>query len=60
VTKLDRFSRDTAEVLETIKRIAAIGAKSHCLALKGVELTSSAGKLHLTILAAVSQFERDI
>lgn len=60
VTKLDRLGRDTADVLETIKRIAAIGAKLHCLALKGVDLTGSAGKLHLTILAAVSQFERDI
>lgn len=49
-----------ADVLETIKRIAAIGAKLHCLALKGVDRTSSADKLHLTILAAVSQFERDI
>ncbi|CAB3744294.1 recombinase family protein [Paraburkholderia rhynchosiae] len=60
VTKLDRLGRDTADVLETIKRIAAIGAKLHCLALEGVDLASSAGKLHLTILAAVAQFERDV
>jgi putative DNA-invertase from lambdoid prophage Rac len=32
----------------------------HCLALKGVDLASSSGKLHMTVLAAVAQFERDL
>ncbi|WP_346274657.1 recombinase family protein [Burkholderia ambifaria] len=32
----------------------------HCLALEGVDLTSASGKLHMTVLAAVSQFERDL
>lgn len=60
VTKLDRLGRNTTDVLKTVERLAQIGVQLHCLALKGTDLTSPAGKLHLTVLAAVSQFERDI
>ncbi|WP_186203795.1 recombinase family protein [Burkholderia gladioli] len=60
VTKLDRLGRNTTDVLATIDRLAALGVHVHCLALKGVDLTSASGKLHMTVLAAVSQFERDL
>ncbi|MPV64370.1 recombinase family protein [Burkholderia sp. BE17] len=60
VTKLDRLGRNTTDVLMTIERLAALGICVHCLALKGVDLTSASGKLHMTVLAAVSQFERDL
>ncbi|PRY03197.1 recombinase family protein [Paraburkholderia sp. BL25I1N1] len=60
VTKLDRLGRNTTDVLTTVERLAALGAHVHCLALKGVDLTSASGKLHMTVLAAVSQFERDL
>lgn len=60
VTKLDRLGRNTTDVLATIDRFAAMGVHVHCLALKGVDLTSASGKLHVTVLAAVSQFERDL
>ena len=32
----------------------------HCLALGGVDLTSSAGKLTMGVISAVAQFERDL
>ncbi|CAE6968399.1 Tn3 family transposase ISYps3 [Paraburkholderia domus] len=60
VTKLDRLGRNTTDVLNTVEALAKGGVKLHCLALKGTDLTSPAGKLHLTVLAAVSQFERDL
>ncbi|MDN7701341.1 recombinase family protein [Burkholderia semiarida] len=60
VTKLDRLGRNTTDVLGTVERLAEIGVHVHCLALKGVDLTSASGKLHMTVLAAVSQFERDL
>lgn len=60
VSKLDRLGRNTTDVLATVERLAALGVHVHCLALKGVDLTSASGKLHMTVLAAVSQFERDL
>ncbi|WP_322009738.1 recombinase family protein [Paraburkholderia sp. J12] len=60
VTKLDRLGRNTMDVLATVERLAEMGVHVHCLALKGVDLTSASGKLHMTVLAAVSQFERDL
>ena len=32
----------------------------HCLALGGVDLTSSAGKMTMQVIAAVAEFERDL
>jgi putative DNA-invertase from lambdoid prophage Rac len=60
VTKLDRLGRNTTDVLSTVEKLAAMGIHVHCLALKGVDLTSASGKLHMTVLAAVAQFERDL
>ncbi|MFP3433574.1 recombinase family protein [Paraburkholderia sp. SIMBA_061] len=60
VTKLDRLGRNTGDVLATVKRLATLGVHVHCLALKGGDLTSASGRLHMTVLAAVAQFERDL
>jgi putative DNA-invertase from lambdoid prophage Rac len=60
VTKLDRLGRNTTDVLGTVEKLAAMGVHVHCLALKGVDLTSASGRLHMTVLAAVAQFERDL
>lgn len=60
VTKLDRLGRNTTDVLGTVEMLATMNVHVHCLALRGVDLTSASGKLHMTVLAAVAQFERDI
>ena len=60
VTKLDRLGRNTTDVLSTVERLAGMGVHVHCLALKGVDLTSASSRLHMTVLAAVAQFERDL
>ena len=60
VTKLDRLGRDAADVLATLKKLTEIGVRVHCLALGGMDLMSPAGKMTLTVLAAVAEFERDL
>ena len=60
VTKLDRLGRDAINVAETIKALAAIPVRVHCLALGGTDLTSSTGSLTMSVLNAVAQFERDL
>lgn len=60
VTKLDRLGRDALDVSSTIKRLAEFGVRVHCLALGGLDLTSSAGAMTMHVLNAVAQFERDL
>jgi putative DNA-invertase from lambdoid prophage Rac len=60
VTKLDRLGRDAIDVAGTVARLEELGIKVHCLALGGVDLTSSAGKLTMGVINAVAQFERDL
>lgn len=60
VTKLDRLGRDAIDVSSTVAQLEARGIRVHCLALGGVDLTSSAGKLTMGVINAVAQFERDL
>jgi len=60
VTKLDRLGRDTIDVSTTVAKLEKIGIRVHCLALGGVDLTSSAGKMTMGVINTVAQFERDL
>ncbi|WP_392353759.1 recombinase family protein [Brevundimonas sp. LF-1] len=60
VTKLDRLGRNAMDVRTTVERLATSGVRVHCLALGGVDLTSAAGKMTMGVIAAVSEFERDL
>ena len=60
VTKLDRLGRDAIDVSTTVARLEEEGIRVYCLALGGVDLTSSAGKLTMGVINAVAQFERDL
>lgn len=60
VTKLDRLGRDAIDVTTTVRRLEELGVRVHCLALGGVDLTSSAGKMTMNVINAVAQFERDL
>jgi DNA invertase Pin-like site-specific DNA recombinase len=60
VTKLDRLGRDAHDVGATIKRLAARRIEVMVLQLGKLDLTSAAGKLMLTMLAAVAEMERDL
>jgi len=60
VTKLDRLGRNAIDVRATVEQLASSGICVHCLALGGVDLTSSAGKMTMQVIAAVAEFERDL
>ncbi|MGF6370768.1 putative DNA-invertase from lambdoid prophage Rac [Paraburkholderia sp. RAU6.4a] len=60
VTKLDRLGRNAMDVRETVERLTEIEVRVHCLALGGIDLTSSAGKMTMQVLCAVAEFERDL
>lgn len=60
VTKLDRLGRDAIDVSTTVKKLAEMGVRVHCLALGGVDLASSSGTMTMNVLNAVAQFERDL
>ena len=60
VTKLDRLGRNAMDVAATVRALAGMGVRVHCLALGGVDLTSSTGKLTMGVINAVAEFERDL
>lgn len=60
VSKLDRLGRDAADILDTVKRLAAMDCAVKVLQLGDTDLTSGAGKIILSTLAAVAEVERDI
>ena len=60
VSKLDRLGRDAPDVLATIKTLAALDVEVVVLQLGKLDLTSTAGKLMLAMLAAVAEMERDL
>lgn len=60
VTKLDRLGRDAQDIGATIKMLAARHIEVIVLQLGKLDLTSSAGKLMLAILAAMAEMERNL
>ena len=60
VTKLDRLGRNAIDVMQTVQRLATKGIRVHCLALGGTDLTSAAGRMIMTVISAMAQFERDL
>jgi putative DNA-invertase from lambdoid prophage Rac len=60
VSKLDRLGRNAMDVGSTVAKLAGMGVRVHCLALGGVDLASSTGKLTMNVINAVAEFERDL
>ena len=60
VTKLDRLGRNAMDVRKTVEMLAERRVRVHCLALGGVDLTSPAGKMTMSVISAVAAFERDL
>lgn len=59
VTKLDRLARNTQHLLEIAERLEAKGVSLKVLNF-GLDTSTPTGKLMLTMLGAVGQFEREI
>jgi len=60
VSKLDRLGRDAIDVLQTVRQLGEHGIKVIVHQLGNTDLTSPAGKLLLSMLAAVAEMERDL
>lgn len=59
VTKADRLARSTRELLRIVERLETNGIQLRILNL-GIDMTTPTGKLLLTTLGAMGQFEREI
>ena len=60
VTKLDRLGRNAMDVRSTVELLTDQKVRLYCLALGGVDLTSAAGKMTMSVINAVAEFERDL
>lgn len=60
VSKLDRLGRDAQDVGATVKLLASRKISVIVLQLGKLDLASAAGKMMLTMLAAVAEMERDL
>jgi len=59
VTRLDRLARSVADLLKTVEALAKKGVTLRILAM-GVDTATPTGKLMLSVLGAVAEFERAI
>jgi DNA invertase Pin-like site-specific DNA recombinase len=60
VTRLDRLARSTLDLLHTIDAITKAGASFRSLADTWADTTTPHGKLMLTILGGLAEFERSL
>jgi DNA invertase Pin-like site-specific DNA recombinase len=60
VTRLDRLARSTIDLLTTIKTIADKGCLFKSLADPWCDTTTPGGRLMLTVLGGLAEFEREL
>lgn len=59
VTKPDRIARSAADLLTLVKAVQAKGCEVRIVSL-GIDSQTATGKLMLTVLAGMAEFERDL
>lgn len=60
VTKIDRLGRDAEDILATVRALSAAGVQVFVKQLGETDVTSTAGKMILTVLGGVAEMERDM
>ena len=60
VTRLDRLARSTKDLLNTLAAVAAKGAVFRSLGDPWIDTTSAHGRLILTVLGGLAEFEREL
>jgi DNA invertase Pin-like site-specific DNA recombinase len=60
VTKLDRLARSTIDLYATVGALKDKGVGFRCLDNNDLDTTTKHGKLMLSVLAAIAEFETDI
>ncbi len=60
VTRLDRFARSTRDLLNVLDRVSKAGAGFRSLADAWADTTTAHGRLMLTILGGLAEFEREL
>ena len=60
VTRLDRLARSTRDLLNIVERISEKGAEFRSLAEVWADTTTPSGRLMLTVLGGIAEFERDL
>jgi len=60
VTRLDRLARSTRDLLNVLDSISTIGAGFRSLADTWADTTSPHGKLMITVLGGLAEFEREL
>lgn len=58
VTMTDRFGRNAEDVLNTLNTFEKMGVKAFVLQFGALDLTSTMGKMIVTVFAAVAEMER--
>lgn len=60
VTHIDRLGRDAEDILNTINEFTRLGVKLRITSLDGIDVTSPAGKMVVTIMGALAEMEKNI
>lgn len=60
VTRLDRFARSSVDLHNLVRSLETKGVGFRCVEQSGVDTTTSSGKLMLSMLGAVAEFETAI
>jgi DNA invertase Pin-like site-specific DNA recombinase len=60
VTRLDRLARSTRDLLNTLDTITKVGAGFKSLADTWADTTTAHGRLMLTVLGGLAEFEREL